>query len=105
MLELDFERLFNIHPKKLKDYLGLDVYAFADAGYIADRKATGQWFFANAFRTDAGLGTALNIKRFWFLSEIRPLTIRIDFPVLISPSPASTNNFAMRYVVGIGRCF
>lgn len=103
--ELDFERIFNIHPKKLKDYLELDVYAFADAGYIADRKATGQWFFANAFRTDAGLGTALNIKRFWFLSEIRPLTIRIDFPVLISPSPASTNNFAMRYVVGIGRCF
>lgn len=103
--ELDLDRLLKFEPKFLRNWLHLDFYGFADAGYIANKPITGKWFFANALRADAGVGTALTIKRWWNLSNIKPLTIRFDMPFIINPAPASSNNLEFRYVVGFGRCF
>ena len=103
--ELDLDRLIKFAPKATRNWLHIDLYAFADAGFIADKPLTNKWYFANALRTDAGLGTALTIKRWWYLGNVQPFTIRVDFPFLINPAPAGTNYASMRYVVGIGRCF
>lgn len=103
--ELDLDRLIKFAPKATRNWLHIDLYAFADAGFIADKPLTDKWYFANALRTDAGLGTALTIKRWWYLGNIQPFTIRVDFPFLINPAPAGTNYASLRYVVGIGRCF
>jgi hypothetical protein len=103
--ELDFDRLVKFQPKMFRNWLHLDVYAFADAGIIADYDLTPDLFLPNNIRTDAGLGAALTIKRWWYLGDIKPLTIRADFPVLINPAPAVSNNFELRYVIGIGRVF
>ncbi len=103
--ELDVDRLLKFAPKFARNWLHIDVYAFADAGYIANKPVTKKWFLADAFRTDAGVGSAFTIKRWWYLGNIKPVTIRIDFPLLINPAPANTSYAAFRYVVGIGRCF
>ena len=103
--ELDFDRLIKFTPKLTRNWLHVDLYAFADIGFIADKPLTNKWYFSNAIRSDAGLGTALTIKRWGNLGAIRPFTIRVDFPFLINPAPANTNYGAFRYVVGIGRCF
>ncbi|MCX6190137.1 MAG: hypothetical protein NTW54_11175 [Bacteroidetes bacterium] len=103
--ELDLERLLKFAPKFTRNWLHLDIYAFADIGFIANKPLTNKWFLAEAFRTDAGLGTALTIKRWWYFGNIKPFTIRVDFPLLINPAPALSNYTAFRMVVGIGRCF
>jgi hypothetical protein len=103
--ELDLDRLIKLTPRLTRNWLHIDIYAFADAGIIADKPLTGKWFFANAFRSDAGIGTAFTIKRWGYLGNIKPFTIRVDFPFLINPTPLNTPYAAYRYVVGIGRCF
>jgi hypothetical protein len=104
-IEFDFDQFIKFAPKFTRNWLHIDLYAFADAGFIADKPVTGKWYFANALRTDAGVGTALTIKRWWNVGNIRPFTIRFDMPFVINPVPAVANYATFRYVVGVGRSF
>jgi hypothetical protein len=57
-------------------------------------------------RADAGVGTAITIKKFGPLQDIRPLTLRFDMPLVLSNIPdGKIGYFAFQYVVGIGRSF
>jgi aminopeptidase N len=101
-LELDFDRFFSfIRPKYIRDYIGIDTYLFADAGIINYQQNA----FAN-LRADAGVGTALTIKKWGPLQMVKPLTIRFDMPLFLNTTPALEPDFIqMRWVVGINRAF
>ncbi len=111
--ELDFDRLFKFTPKATRNWLHLDVYAFADAGSIqlsgydslnaySNLQPTNVW---SKVRADAGLGTALTIKKWGKFDKAKPLTIRFDVPAFLSHPPAGEEYFKFRYMVGIGRSF
>lgn len=104
-VEMDFERLFNIHPKAAEKWLHIDLYLFADAGTINTSPSKDN-LELSPVKLDGGIGTALTIKRWGPFNEINPLTIRFDMPLFLNIPPAQENDYAMfRYVVGIGRTF
>ena len=107
--ELDLDGLVRVRPGKLADYLHLDVYLFGDVGSMGYRTVTNlgtpQIKLATP-RADAGAGAALTIRKFGPLQDIKPLTIRLDMPLVLSNLPAGeAEHVAFRYVVGIGRSF
>jgi aminopeptidase N len=106
--EVDLDGLVNFRPGKLARYLHLDVYLFGDVGmmgYRIQRNGQDQLRLAKP-RADAGAGVAFTIKRFGPLTDIKPLTIRFDMPLLLSSLPATeADHFGFRYVVGVGRSF
>lgn len=113
-LEIDFEKYLAIYPKFTRKWLHLDLYAFADAGVIELSEYPTVATYYNAVptnywsdvRIDAGLGTALTIKKWWKFETAKPLTIRFDVPAYISHTPnPETDNFKFRYVLGINRAF
>lgn len=107
--ELDLDGLVRLKPRKLADYVHLDVYLFGDVGTMGYRTVTdlGTPQIKLALpRADAGIGAALTIKKFGPLDNIKPLTIRFDMPMVLSNIPAGeTEHVAFRYVVGVGRSF
>lgn len=103
--EIDLDKLVRFKPKALAKTFGLDVYLFGDAGVMIYEKANGKNTFAYP-RIDAGLGTALTIKRFWVLETPRPLTIRFDMPFFLNRTPfAEPDYLRFRWVLGINRVF
>jgi hypothetical protein len=55
---------------------------------------------------DAGVGTALTIKKFGPFQNIQPLTIRFDMPLFITRIPAvQTDYIAFRWLLGVSRAF
>lgn len=106
--ELDLDGLVRFKPGKLGQTLHLDAYLFGDVGSMGYRRMDGAGTvqeFAEP-RADAGAGFALTIKRWGPLTDIKPLTIRFDMPLLLSALPATeTEHFAFRYIVAIGRNF
>jgi hypothetical protein len=107
-LELDYDRLMNISPKSMSKYLHIDAYLFADAGIIGNTitENNKKIELNSGFKISAGPGFNFQIKRFWILDEIKPLNIRIDFPLWLSPAPyADQENFKYRWVLGINRSF
>ncbi len=106
--EVDLDGIVNWKPGKLARYLHLDVYLFGDVGMMGYRtfENGNERLRLAAPRADAGAGVAFTIKRFGPLTDIKPLTIRFDMPLLLSALPAGeADHFAFRYVVGIGRSF
>ncbi len=104
-VELDLDGIVKWKPKKLADYVHLDLYLFADGGFIVYDKGNGDEAFSN-FRTDAGAGAALTIKKWGWFETLKPLTIRLDVPFYLSHTPfSSPDNFDFRFVMGVGRAF
>lgn len=104
--EIDFDRIIKLEPRFTKNWLHIDLYAFADAGIIGDKQVTGKFLLMDALRADAGIGSALTIKRWWYLGQVQPLTIRFDMPLFLSSTPYVSPDFVQaRWVVGIGRAF
>ncbi|MEP7167850.1 MAG: M1 family aminopeptidase [Bacteroidota bacterium] len=104
-LELDFERFFNIKPNFTKSWLKFDTYLFADAGMINENIPQENLKFG-ALRADAGIGTALTIKKFGPLEMVNPFTIRFDMPLILNRPPFEEKDyFKFRYVVGVSRSF
>ena len=112
-LEIEFDRFIKFKPKYLRDYFHLDMYLFADAGLInrgvlnisniSDVQATRQW---SKVRADAGIGTALTIKKLGPFEKFTPFTIRFDMPLLLSAPPfAQPDFFAWRWQLGVSRAF
>lgn len=103
--ELDLDGIVQWKPKKLSDYVHLDLYFFADGGFIVYDKGNGEEAFSN-FRADAGAGAAFTIKKWGWFETLKPLTIRFDVPFFLSHAPfASPDNIDFRFVMGVGRAF
>ncbi|MBK5284972.1 MAG: hypothetical protein JJE25_06185 [Bacteroidia bacterium] len=103
--ELDFENLFHIAPSFTRNWLGIEMYLFGDAGTINYNTPDESLVFAD-IRADAGVGLSATIKRFGPLQTIKPFTIRFDMPLLLNSTPAvEPDYFKFRWVVGIGRTF
>lgn len=103
--ELEFDRLFPVKPKFLKNWLKVNTYLFGDIGTVNVNAASEPMAFA-ALRADAGLGIALTIKKWGSLSRENPLTLRLDMPFWINRTPAvSPDYLQFRWVLGINRAF
>jgi aminopeptidase N len=112
-IEADVENYINLKPAITKNWLHTDLYLFADAGMMelsqyADpdfwkTTPTNMW---SDVRIDAGFGLAFTVKSWGVFEKARPLTIRLDVPVFINRAPYSDPRYAaIRYVLGINRCF
>ncbi|TAG54549.1 MAG: M1 family peptidase [Cytophagales bacterium] len=100
--ELDFDKLIASKPTKTSKYFHADSYLFYDLGSVAiDRSLDNQTF--SKLYMSGGIGTALTLK-FGNLN-IKPITIRADFPFFVNPTPTNKQAFDFRYVLGIGRSF
>jgi hypothetical protein len=106
--ELGFDRFFKPAPSKIRDVIDLKTYAFGDVAIIGDvTMQRGGVTRFSAPMYNAGLGTAITIKKFWVLNNIKPLTLRFDFPLLLSSPDARDGGqyWAPRWVMGINRAF
>ena len=104
-MELEFDKYLPWKPKLVKDILELKSYLFVDAGVLNTNAAKEKLTFG-PFRADAGLGLALTIKKWGNLGKIQPFTIRADFPLWLSRTPAiSPAYFQFRWLIGISRAF
>lgn len=113
-MEVDYGRLLPSISGKLSRYFHLAPYLFADAGIMGTQSSAHPdhtWklpedMVSTALMADAGLGFAFTIKRWGFLDEPKPLTLRLDLPVFLSTAPfAEPDYLKLRWVFGIGRCF
>lgn len=107
--ELDLDELIKWHPRTIEKYIGVDLYLFGDIGTMGYRSTTEAGttrLRLAAPRADAGIGTALTIKRFGPLNNARPLVLRFDMPLFISHLPyGESDHFGFRFVVGVNRSF
>lgn len=102
--EIEFSRFLRFQPQKIKNYLKLDTYLFADAGVVDYGTAINDTWIS-AVRADAGVGTALTIKKWGPLQLVNPLTIRFDMPLFLNRAPATEEFLQFRWVLGISRAF
>jgi aminopeptidase N len=102
--ELDCSRIVKVRKAKLNETIGVHPYLFADMGAIVSQNSTTKASELGQVIADAGVGVALSLKKFGPLQDIKPLTIRFDFPFYLS-DPNSSNNWAMRWKLGINRAF
>ena len=71
--ELEFQKLLGRGPRKWRNALKWELYLFGDAGLISINQGNTPLEFAS-LRVDAGFGTAITIKKFGRLSNIKPIT-------------------------------
>jgi aminopeptidase N len=103
--ELEFDRLFPIRPKFTRNWLKINTYLFADAGFIQSNLPGEKMAFAQP-RADAGVGAAFTIKKWGPLNMERPLTFRLDMPLLLTNTPDVSPDFLQfRWLVGVNRAF
>lgn len=103
--ELEFDEIFGLKPWWTKNWLDIDLYMFADLGFISTNSAGGNFSFA-APRADAGLGASITIKEWGVLEKVKPLTIRFDMPFFLNRTPAlDPNPWEFRWVIGVRRVF
>ena len=82
---------------------------FADAGMLNNTEITRD-NIREAFsdlRADAGIGVALTISNWGTLDMVKPLVLRIDFPMFLNRYP-DVNESALqanKFVFGLGRAF
>jgi len=66
----------------------------------------GDKFALAELRADAGIGTALTIKKWGPLNMEKPLTLRFDMPLLLTRTPdVSPDYLQFRWLVGVERSF
>jgi aminopeptidase N len=99
--ELDFTDVIKLNKFNRKSPLKFNTYLFSDAGVMAlDLKNLD---FNSGLRVDAGAGTLITFSSRKF-NVIKPLRLRVDFPVFINRLPFDeTDYFAFRYIVGVGK--
>lgn len=101
--ELEFDDFVQV-ARGLKRVAELKTYLFADAGIININRS-GESFAFSSLRADAGVGLALEIKRWGTWTDLRPTTIRFDMPLFLNRPPASEEYVQFRWVLGIDRAF
>ncbi|MEX2595511.1 MAG: M1 family metallopeptidase [Salibacteraceae bacterium] len=101
--EIEFDDALSILPK-YKRLVELKTYCFADVGIININRVNENMVWSN-IRADAGIGTALEIKRWGKLSDFKPVTIRFDMPLFLNRPPAGEEFVAFRWLIGLQRSF
>ena len=112
-MEIGFDNYIPLHPKFTRNWLHVNLYAFGDAGLMElSNYANSNIYYAapttiwSDLRIDAGLGAAFTIKSWGVFEKAKPLTIRVDLPLLLNRAPFNNPEyFTVRYVVGINRAF
>lgn len=103
-LEVDLDGLVPRFDHRLLRPFHLDTYIFADAGYMFSIQTQANKQFPGPFRGSTGVGTALTIQFRGF--DIKPLTLRVDYPLLNSSDTFESNAFDPRRILfGINRSF
>ncbi len=103
--ELEYDALATVIPDRLRNFIKINAYLFADAGVISVNTLNYSFELSN-FRASAGAGWALTINKWGVLSKLKPLTIRFDIPFFLNRPPAIDKDyFNYRWIVGIGRAF
>jgi aminopeptidase N len=106
--EVEFNKLFRFIARKtgrVQNYVHIATYLFGDIGVI-NYNYTNENLKLDGIRADAGVGTALTIKKWGMLQTANPLTIRFDMPLFLNRTPALDPEFvAFRWVLGISRAF
>jgi len=111
-LEYDFDGLISFKPRKVYEYIHFDSYLFADGGILEGNFKAGDYGITKdatvntGFMVSAGTGFAMTIKKWGNIDKAKPLTIRLDLPLLLTNSPYIDGQyFRMRWMVGISRSF
>lgn len=103
--EIEFNQLFPINPRFLKNSLKVKTYLFGDAAIINYNTYYETLSFSD-IRVDAGIGTSLTIQKWGPLDMVNPFTVRFDMPLFLNRIPALEKDyFAFRWVVGVSRAF
>jgi len=101
--EIGFDRLFKIRAKKLRNWLKINTYAFADAGVLAYDNFSSKF---SPLRIDAGLGSTVTIKKWWVLEKTIPLVVRFDFPFFLNTPPYDEGKYVkFRWLISLERAF
>jgi hypothetical protein len=107
--EVEFQELFRFVGRKLpklNSIFGLTTYLFGDIGVINYNTTGEESLRLSDLRADAGVGTALTIKRFPPLQLVKPLTIRFDMPLFLNRTPYISPDYVQfRWVIGVSRAF
>ncbi len=104
--ELEFGKLIGLKKAFIQNTFLIVPYLFGDAGIINNNAPADVITFTDNVIADAGLGTAITIQKWWKLQTVKPLTIRVDFPVFINRCPyAETDNIQFRWMIGVNRAF
>ncbi|MFB6258148.1 MAG: M1 family metallopeptidase [Flavobacteriales bacterium] len=104
-LELEFQDATGIRWRAADRYLDFASYLFFDAGLIDLNKRSSDAIWG-PIRMDAGIGAALTLERVGPVKDIRPITLRVDFPFFLNRTPAEDPRFFQyRWLLGISRAF
>jgi len=104
-VELEFDQIFEIKPEILKKWLKLNTYFFGDIGIINYNDFASSTDFTD-IRSDAGVGAAFSTKAAGIFKNIKPVTIRFDFPLFLSHPPAIDQDYLKyRWLIGVNRAF
>ena len=104
-VEIKFNRLWNFQPSLTRSSVKFTPYFFGDVGQISALNSNDDEELA-PMRADAGLGCLFTIKQFFNLEEIKPFTVRADFPLFLSSLPYEEKNYiGFRWMIGIGKSF
>ncbi len=103
-VELGFDRLWKKGFKKIRNAIDYDMYLFGDAGLINYDKLK-SYDIKNLLRADAGIGTAVSLKKFGPVF-VNPLTVRFDVPFFLSATPYTDPDYLkMRWIISINKAF
>jgi hypothetical protein len=86
---------------------GFGSYIFGDAAII-NTEEINRNNYNTAFtdiKADAGIGFTYTHRNWGPLETIKPLVIRLDFPLLLNQPLSEEDFFQMRWILGIGKTF
>ena len=101
--EIDFSSYL---PYSLRKQ-GFGSYFFGDAGIINTEEINRNNYntaFAD-IKADAGIGFTYTHRNWGPLETIKPLVIRLDFPLLLNQPLSEEDYIKMRWIIGIGKTF
>ena len=103
--ELEFDRYLGLNQLgKLSKWIAFKSYAFFDAGLI--NMAEKDVNKLAKPRLDAGLGGTITFKKFYQFETTKPVTFRVDFPLLLNRTPNVTPEYySFKWIIGINRAF
>jgi len=101
--EIDFTSYLPYYIKKNK----ISTYIFADAGVITDEKINRENYndIFTSLLTDVGFGLTYTFNNFSPLEKVKPLIIRIDFPLYLNQENKTSNINGVKCLIGVNRAF
>ena len=81
------------------------TYFFADAGVISSENLNKIDYtdLLDDVRVDAGMGLSYNIYKIGPFETIKPLTLRLDFPIFLNRPPANSDFIKLRWLFGLNK--